>query len=104
MSYLSFNLRKAPTNNRLVREALDIAVDRDTLFKVLFPRGDATQAVSAFPPMVPGYNRTLKNEYNPTRAKALLAQAGYAQGMDIDLWALPVEPPHQPQRAAARPN
>ncbi|MCO5975327.1 ABC transporter substrate-binding protein [Ideonella oryzae] len=96
VSYLSFNLRKAPTNNRLVREALDIAVDRDTLFKVLFPRGDATQAVSAFPPMVPGYNRTLKNEYNPTRAKALLAQAGYAQGMDIDLWALPVSRPTNP--------
>jgi peptide/nickel transport system substrate-binding protein/dipeptide transport system substrate-binding protein len=33
-----------------VREALDIAIDRNALFKVLFPRGDALQAVSAFQP------------------------------------------------------
>ena len=40
-----------------MREALDIAVDRDALFKVLFPRGDAMQAVSAFPPAVAGLQR-----------------------------------------------
>lgn len=96
ISYLSFNLKKAPTNNRLVREALDIAVDRNALFKVLFPRGDAMQAVSAFPPAIPGYNKTLKNEYNPIRARELLAAAGYKDGLEIDLWALPVIRPTNP--------
>lgn len=96
ISYLSFNLRKAPTNSREVREALDIAVDRNAIFKALFPRGDAMQAVSAFPPMVPGYNKKLKNEYNPERAKALLAKAGFAKGLEIDLWALPVTRPTNP--------
>ncbi len=96
ISYLSFNLRKAPTNNRLVREALDIAVDRDAIFRALFPRGDAMQAVNPFPPAIPGYNRSLKNEYNPERAKALLRQAGYPDGLDIDLWALPVTRPTNP--------
>jgi ABC-type transport system substrate-binding protein len=78
ISYLSFNLKKAPTDQREVREALDIAVDRDALFKALFPRGDAMQAVSAFPPVIPGYNKKLKNEFNPERARQLLAKAGSA--------------------------
>lgn len=96
ISYLSFNLAKAPTNNRLVRTALDIAVDRNAIFKALFPRGDATQAVSAFPPAIPGYDTSLKNEYNPERAKALLVEAGYPNGFEIDLWALPVARPTNP--------
>ena len=96
ISYLSFNMGKPPTDRREVREALDIAIDRDALFKVLFPRGDAMQAVSAFPPSVPGYNKSLKNEYDPARARALLAAAGYAKGLQIDLWALPISRPTNP--------
>lgn len=96
ISYLSFNLKRAPTNRREVRVALDIAIDRDALFKVLFPRGDAMQAVSAFPPAIPGYDTTLKNEYDPARARQLLAQAGYPDGFAIDLWALPVARPTNP--------
>jgi len=96
ISYLSFNLKREPTSRREVREALDIAVDRDALFKVLFPRGDAIQAVSAFPPAVPGFNKTLKNEYDPARARQLLARAGYPQGFEIDLWALPIARPTNP--------
>ncbi len=96
ISYLSFNLKKPPVNQRDVREALDIAIDRNALFKVLFPRGDALQAVSAFPPTVPGFNTTLKNEYDPARAKKLLAAAGFANGFEIDLWALPISRPTNP--------
>ena len=96
ISYLAFNLSKPLLQRRDVREALDIAVDRDALFKVLFPRGDALQAVSAFPPAVPGFNKALKNEHNPERARQLLAQAGHPQGFEIDLWALPISRPTNP--------
>jgi peptide/nickel transport system substrate-binding protein/dipeptide transport system substrate-binding protein len=96
ISYLSFNLKKPPTDKREVREALDIAIDRDAIFKALFPRGDAMQAVSAFPPAVPGYNKKLKNEFDPAKAKALLVKAGYPNGFEIDLWALPVQRPTNP--------
>lgn len=95
ISYLSFNMKRPPTDRREVREALDIAIDRQALFKVLFPRGDALQAVSAFPPGVPGYNRTLKNEYDPERARRLLAAAGVKK-LEIDLWALPISRPTNP--------
>jgi peptide/nickel transport system substrate-binding protein/dipeptide transport system substrate-binding protein len=96
ISYLSYNMQRAPTQLRAVREALDIAIDRDAIFRVMFPRGDAVQAVSAFPPAVPGHDKTLRNEHDPARAKALLAEAGYAQGFEIDLWALPLARPTNP--------
>jgi ABC-type transport system substrate-binding protein len=96
ISYLAFNLKKPLLQNRAVREALDIAIDRNAIFKVLFPRGDAQQAVSAFPPAVPGFNTDLKNEFNPARAKQLLAEAGHADGFVIELWALPVARPTNP--------
>ena len=76
--------------------ALDIAIDRDAIFKALFPRGDAMQAVSAFPPAIPGYNKKLKNEFDPAKAKALLAKAGFPNGFELDLWALPVQRPTNP--------
>jgi ABC-type transport system substrate-binding protein len=96
ISYLAFNLKKPPFNRREVREALDIAIDRNALFKVLFPRGDALQAAGAFPPAVPGYLKTLKNEHNPERARQLLAAAGLAGGLNVDLWALPISRPTNP--------
>ncbi|MFM2399434.1 MAG: hypothetical protein RL341_1591 [Pseudomonadota bacterium] len=96
ISYLAFNMKREITGKREVREALDIAVDRSAIFKALFPRGDAIQAVSAFPPVIPGYNKNLKNEYDPARAKQLLAQAGYSNGFGLDLWALPVARPTNP--------
>ncbi len=96
ISYLAFNMKKPPTDSREVRQALDIAIDRNALFKVLFPRGDALQAVSAFPPAVPGYDHTLKNEYDPERARHLLAAAGHPAGLEIDLWALPIARPTNP--------
>lgn len=96
ISYLAFHMKKPPTDRREVREALDMAIDRDALFRVLFPRGDAMQAVSAFPPAVPGYDRSLKNEHDPERAKRLLAAAGHADGFAIDLWALPISRPTNP--------
>jgi len=96
ISYLAFNMKKPPVDRREVREALDIAIDRNALFKVLFPRGDALQAVSAFPPSVPGFNQQLKNEYNPERARQLLLAAGFPSGFQIDLWALPISRPTNP--------
>jgi peptide/nickel transport system substrate-binding protein/dipeptide transport system substrate-binding protein len=99
ISYLAFNLKRAPTDQRAVREALDIAIDRNALFKVLFPRGDAMQAVSAFPPAVPGYDKSLKNDYDPERARQLLVAAGYKDGLTIDLWALPISRPTNPNGA-----
>ena len=54
------------------------------------------QAVSAFPPAIPGYNKKLKNEFDIKKAKELLAKAGHPNGLELDLWALPVVRPTNP--------
>lgn len=36
------------------------------------------------------------DEYNPEKAKALLAKAGYPDGFETDLWAMPVQRPYNP--------
>lgn len=96
ISYLAYNLKRPQLANRDVRVALDIAIDRDALFKALFPKGGATQAVNPFPPAVWGWNGKTRNEYNPARARQLLAKAGYPDGFSINLWALPVQRPTNP--------
>ncbi|WP_269531486.1 ABC transporter substrate-binding protein [Chitinimonas sp. BJYL2] len=96
LSYLAFNLKHPALSKREVREALDISVDRNAVFKTLFPRGDAMQAVSAFPPAIVGYNKSLKNEFNPAKAKQLLSKAGFPNGFELDLFALPVVRPTNP--------
>lgn len=96
ISYLAFNLKRPQLANRDVRTALDIAIDRDALFKAMFPKGGAIQAINPFPPAVWGWNGRNRNEYNPARARQLLAKAGYSKGFDIVLWALPVQRPTNP--------
>ncbi|WP_244610607.1 ABC transporter substrate-binding protein, partial [Microvirga pakistanensis] len=36
------------------------------------------------------------DEYNPEAAKKLLAEAGYPNGLETDLWAMPVQRPYNP--------
>ena len=96
VSYLSYNLARPPTSLQPVREALDIAIDRAAILKALFPRGDAVAAVNPFPPMIPGWHDGLRNEFDPDRARRLLAGAGYPGGFALDLWALPVQRPSNP--------
>lgn len=96
ISYLAFNMKHPITSNRDVRQALDMAIDRKAILKALFPRGDTLQASLPFPPSVPGYNKNIVNEYNPERARQLLKKAGFSDGLEISLWALPIARPTNP--------
>ena len=55
---------------------------------------------AAFAPMAPAqwsYDKNLKAApYDPAKAKALLAKAGFPNGFDITLWAMPVQRPYNP--------
>jgi oligopeptide transport system substrate-binding protein len=74
-----FNVTKAPFDNKLVRQALSCAIDRDAFINNV-KAGVGKAAVSWIPPGMPGYNATIGTQYvfNVTQAKALLAQAGYS--------------------------
>ncbi len=82
--YLMLNTRTKPFNDKRVRQALNYAINKDAIANDIL-KGTATVAASVTPPAFTGYyDETLKPyPYDPARAKQLLADAGYPQGIDV---------------------
>jgi len=80
--YLFFQTLKPPFNDVRVRKAIAHAIDREAICRVLL-QGTGAPAYTMLPPGFPGYvgdkYKTLQ-EYNPSRAKHLLSEAGYPGG------------------------
>lgn len=96
VGYIAFNVEKKPFDSKLVRQALSMAVDKQTILKTVY-QGAGQPAKNLIPPMLWSYNDKIKDyPYDPAKAKALMAKAGYPNGVDIDLWYLPVTRPYNP--------
>ena len=82
-----FNVSAAPFNDKKVREAANLAVNKDAIVKnVLGGRGIVM--AGPFTPAWLGYDPSVKPfAYDPAKAKALLAEAGYPQGLDTT-WSI----------------
>lgn len=94
--YLGLNTQKEPLDDPLVRKAINHAVDRNAIAEALYA-GYAQPAVNPVPPGYLGYNDELElYEHNPEKAMELLAEAGYSDGLDIELWTMPVARPYMP--------
>jgi peptide/nickel transport system substrate-binding protein len=78
------NVTKPPLTSKLVRQALNYAVDKEALVKhLLF--GFGTPSGQALPPMF-GYDPAIKPyPHDPARARALLKQAGYPHGFSLQM-------------------
>ncbi|MDR1193873.1 MAG: ABC transporter substrate-binding protein [Peptococcaceae bacterium] len=83
--YFTFNQRIAPFEDVRVRKALQMAIDRQGIVDALYDgRGQALYGI--LPPGVSGYNPNLPEiPYDPEAARALLAEAGYADGFDMSI-------------------
>lgn len=82
--YLNPNNTDEKLKNPKVREALSYVIDRDKICKELL-HGTATPATTFIPPGLDGYNKNAKPyEYNPEKAKQLLAEAGYKDGIELE--------------------
>jgi peptide/nickel transport system substrate-binding protein len=93
-AFLFTNVGDLPTNNKLVRQAMNYAIDKETLAKTVFKGFTKPEAGQIVESTTVGYNPNLKAyPYDPAKAKALLAQAGYPNGIKIkvDLAAFIVE-------------
>ncbi len=94
--FLSFNTQKAPTDNVKVRQALTMAINKPAIIEAVF-QGTGTAAKNLLPPGVWSADSDLKDyDYDPEKAKALLKEAGLAEGTAIELWAMPVQRPYNP--------
>lgn len=74
--FVGLNTSKPPLNDVRVRQALNYAIDKEKLCKVLM-RGLAKPSDSPLSSMTYGYFSTGGYPYNPQRAKQLLKEAGY---------------------------
>ena len=83
--YVSMNMNKKPFDNPKVREAMSMAIDRQTIIDTI-NAGSGQTADAIIAPAVFGYYSTGVKEYNPTKAKELLAEAGYPNGFSTTLW------------------
>jgi dipeptide transport system substrate-binding protein len=96
VGYIAFNVERKPFDSKLVRQALNYATNKDAILKAVY-EGNGQVAKNPIPPILWGYNDTVQDyPYDPAKAKALLGEAGYANGFEIDLWYLPVTRPYNP--------
>jgi peptide/nickel transport system substrate-binding protein len=79
------NAKTGPLANTKVRQALNYAVDKDKIIKELY-NGYAIPIGSGIPNTDFGFNPAVKPyPYDPGRARQLLAEAGFAGGVDVDI-------------------
>ena len=84
--YGAINTTRGPLRDARVRQAINLAVDRRMILRRLMG-GRGTLAAGVIPPSLDGYDSTLTPfPYDTLRARELLRQAGYPNGIDVELW------------------
>ena len=85
MPYVGINTYEAPFDDVRVRQAVNYAIDKELINKALFD-GKAIICAGPISPRPFGHSPNLKPyPYDPAKAKALLKEAGHADGIDVRL-------------------
>jgi oligopeptide transport system substrate-binding protein len=77
-NYIGFNVLKKPFDDRRVRQAVSLAIDRNVFARVL--RRSEKPSYTWIPEGLAGYAASSGPEFNPEKARRLLAEAGYPGG------------------------
>jgi dipeptide transport system substrate-binding protein len=95
LGYIAYNVRHKPFDQLEVRQALDMAVNKQAS-STPFTRARATggQRHAADPVVLRRQHQGRR--LRPGKAKALLKAAGVKEGTEITLWAMPVQRPYNP--------
>jgi len=84
--YVALNNRRGPLRDVRVRQAINHAVNVPEILATVYG-GRGILARGAIPPALPGSDTARTGyRYDPPEAKRLLAAAGYASGIDLQLW------------------
>lgn len=85
LSYISMHTQKKPFDNKLVRQAVSHAIDRQLIVDTIV-NGAGQAADDIIGPGVYGYYGAGVDRYDPALSKELLVQAGYPNGFTTSLW------------------
>ena len=96
VGYLAYNTQKKPFDDVRVRKAINMAINKKAIIDAVY-LSTGIAAKNPIPPTMWSYNDAIKDDpYDPDAAKKLLAEAGYPNGFETDLWAMPVQRPYNP--------
>ena len=89
--YITLNTTQAPFDNKKVRQAVNHAINKERVVRIVNGRG--VVANQPLPPAMPAYDKAFSGyAYDPAKAKALLAEAGYPDGFETELYAMNTDP------------
>ncbi len=84
--YIGFNMQSELfMDNKELRQALNYAVDKQAIVDAIFA-GAYEPATAPIVPAVFGYHQAGPYEYDPERAQELMAEAGYEDGFEMELY------------------
>jgi len=83
--YLGLNCSKKPFDNKILRKAMNYAIDREKILRTLF-EGRGRLASGPVPNMLRKWKAPAPYEYNPSKAKELLKAAGYPDGLEVNFY------------------
>jgi oligopeptide transport system substrate-binding protein len=90
-TYMTMNAHIRPFDNLKVREAVNYAIDKGHLNKINNNRGAPTNQI--LPPAMAGYDKSYQGyTHDLAKAKALMKEAGFANGFETDLYFANVDP------------
>jgi len=82
---IAFNASKKPFDDVRVRQALNYAVDKESIVKNIY-QGLGMVIPAMVGPLNTGYAPVKGYPYDPAMAKKLLAEAGYPNGFKTTMW------------------
>lgn len=89
--YITLNVEMKPFDNVEVRRAINMAINKDRIVQMI--NGRATPATQPLPPSMPGYTKEYAGyAFDPAKAKAMLAEAGYPDGFQTQLYVMNTDP------------
>ena len=89
--YITMNTQTAPFDNVDVRKAVNMAINKDRIVQMINNR--AVPANQPLPPSMPGYAEDYEGyEYDPEAARQMLADAGFPDGFETELFVMNVDP------------
>ncbi len=95
VGYLAYNTQQKPFDNAMVRKALNMAINKQSILDAVF-QGAGTIAKNPIPPTMWSYNKSIKDDpYDPAAAKKMLDEAG-VKDLHMKIWAMPVQRPYNP--------
>lgn len=86
--YMGLNTEVKPLGNKLVRQAMNYAVDKQGIVDAVY-FGFAAPSRGPLSPVIWGFDSSRKEAYpyNPEKARDLLKQAGYPDGFDMTIYS-----------------